>query len=286
MQTSGYRGCNSISYPYENMLMVALSLHHHESREIRNPMDPMRMPQEGYNTFHLEVYNAKKPLVHWLTPKFIADIREVDSWDQHWRMCIKNFPLLEDTGTWIHTPSRFAHKLTVQGLHHLIDMDYIVTNSPLDARQWVWMYHTLQVIMRHPMCESIVEKHALSKDTQKICQEICSSMGEKLVTPSEIDKGATFPNLGDPSHVTKHKDNDVSPTPDTTLNPRKKTCGNLNRFPPDQKSSKTFLVPPDECDIQKQRNRIVVFIQLTYLDYGQAALGWLCVPHSVGYLVD
>jgi hypothetical protein len=147
----------------------------------------------------------------------------MDSWDQHWRLCIKNFPILEDTRTWIHAASHFVHELTSQGLHHLIDMDYIVTNLPLNAPQQVWMYHTLQVGMRHPMCESIVEEHALSKDTRKIWQEFCSCMGEKLVTPSKKNKDMAFPNLGEPSHITKRKDNDMPPTPDPTLDPRKRT---------------------------------------------------------------
>jgi hypothetical protein len=60
---------NPVQVPLAQMnpVMVTLALHHHGSRELGKPLDPLSVNQTEFHTFREEVHDTQTPITHWGT---------------------------------------------------------------------------------------------------------------------------------------------------------------------------------------------------------------------------
>jgi hypothetical protein len=173
--------------------MVALAEHHHVSRKIGRPQDPLSVNQVDFDTFHEGIYDTQTPIAHWGTTIPGVGTYDLASWKWAIKPRNKDFVPSWSEVHWSQVNQSFLTTVAALGLFHLIDKNHIAKNNKLDkCQQFEWMYMVLQEVMQAPTCRSIVTKHCADKDTRIIWEEICEMMEKSMVTQTVSQSILTF----------------------------------------------------------------------------------------------
>ena len=95
-------------------------------------------PKVAYDEFRMSVYNPYDKILPWKTPltkKLTAEEEELANWKKSVKPNAKDYPLFKDEALWIKYQEKFTTTIRGQGLEHLIDRSYVVSNPELDEKQ-------------------------------------------------------------------------------------------------------------------------------------------------------
>ena len=109
---------------------------------------------------------------------------ELTNWQRSIKPSKADYKEFRDEAQWTRTKERIVTTLQAQGIAHLVQVGFVVTNGLLDEAQQAWLYKVFQDIMQAPTAKTIVTKHLVTKDTRacwaKLCEHFDKSMSSTL----------------------------------------------------------------------------------------------------------
>ena len=161
-------------------LVILLAFYHAASRGRKGAISITTTTKQMYDSFRVGEYDPNKEIVPWNTPDAVSKNDELMQWKKTVRPSKGDYKEFRDEAQWTRTKERIITTLQAQGIAHLVQDGFVVTNTPLDEAQQAWLYKVFQDIMQAPTAKTIVTKHLATKDTRAVWAELCTHFDNSM----------------------------------------------------------------------------------------------------------
>ena len=174
------------------MLKQLIHFFHTLSREKGSRADVSKMTKAQFDGFRTSDYDANAPLSPWnAKAKNDLDV-EVTNWKKNIKPNAKAYKDFKEEAYWLRAKEQIMGTLEAQGLEHLIDATFVVTNPDLDSMQQKWLYNVFQEIMKAPTAKTIVLSNILNKDMRVLWKELVDTLDDSVTTELKANQLSSY----------------------------------------------------------------------------------------------
>lgn len=192
-----------LSLAERRKLKQVLSFYHHACRNAKpngKRINITRCNKIMFDAYRTEIYDPSASIVPWGLPIASEDSTQLESWRKNIKPNTKDFIQLKDSTGWQKWKEQTKTTLESQGLAHLVDESYVVSNKLLDDTQMKWLYKVFFDILKDPSAVTVVHAFQDTKDTRGLWKSLCkaydNSMSAQLkaqlistyITSTRLDK--------------------------------------------------------------------------------------------------
>ncbi len=180
--------------PWKRKLRALLAWFHYESRKLSRAIDLMRTTAGHFDNFRTTNYCHTEDIIPWRRemPKSKTATTDLQNWQRTIKPSRSDFKEFRDEATWSKSKAKILSTLEAQGLGHLVQTGYAVTDVPLDVLQMKWLYSVLEGTMMHSYAKTLVTKHVVNKDTRVLWTELCAYYDKSMVAKLRCQRISTY----------------------------------------------------------------------------------------------
>ena len=190
----------------QNRVKILISMFHHVSRLCGNAYSLNDITKKDYDLYRISEYVPGAPLSVWTTPtpgskRDSSGTDAVATWKKSIKPTASAYKEFKDAAYFSIWKEKFKSTAESQGIGHLLDPEYIVTNPELDEIQSKWMYKVLEDMCVERSARAIVlEYKNKSHDVRGLWKALCDKFSKAIETDLKIQRltayivGANFSN--------------------------------------------------------------------------------------------
>ena len=144
---------------YQVKIRQAQAFYHYKSREVGAPCDPTTSRDE-FDKFIIELYSGSSQIVPWHVSKPSSLMTSLEFETERFTKAIKlsklDYPEFKTESSWQTVRESFETTAKAQGMDHVLNRHFVVTNRQLDKHQLYWMFSVLKDKMKEAKAKTIV----------------------------------------------------------------------------------------------------------------------------------